>query len=91
MEGRGDQLPHCHAPRTAPRFTGYTRGRLQDLLETEKAHLRAKTEQPFRDIKRQFSFQNISHRGNAKNDPKPKMLRALANLYTVRLRQQEPA
>ncbi len=32
-------------------------GKLQDLVETAKAHIRSKVEHPFRVIKQQFGFQ----------------------------------
>jgi IS5 family transposase len=64
-------------------------GRLEDLFETAKAHLRAKVEHPFRVIKRQFGFQKTRYRGIKKNDHKLKMLFALANLYKIR--QRRPA
>ena len=40
-------------------------GRLQDLIETAKAHVRAKVEHPFRVIKHQFGFQKTRLRGLA--------------------------
>jgi hypothetical protein len=38
-------------------------GRVDDLIETAKAHLRAKVEHPFRVIKQQFGFQKTRLRG----------------------------
>ena len=64
-------------------------GWLEGLLETAKAHLRAKVEHPFRVIKRQFGFRKTRYRGIRKNDHKLKMLFALANLYKIR--QRRPA
>ena len=64
-------------------------GRLEDLFQTAKTHLRAKVEHPFRVIKHQFGFQKTRYRGIKKNDHKLKMLFALANLY--RIRQRIPA
>jgi len=61
-------------------------GRLENLFETAKAHLRAKVEHPFRVIKHQFGFQKTRYRGIKKNDHKLKMLFALANLYKIRQR-----
>jgi IS5 family transposase len=55
-------------------------GRLQNMLETVKAHLRPKAEHPFRVIKLQIGFQKVFYRGIEKNDHKLKMLFALANL-----------
>jgi IS5 family transposase len=42
-------------------------GKLQDLFETAKAHIRSKVEHPFRVIKQQFGFQKTRLRGLAKN------------------------
>ena len=59
-------------------------GRLQDLIETAKAHIRAKVEHPFRVIKQQFGFQKTRLRGLAKNRCKIHVLTALTNLYLAR-------
>jgi len=59
-------------------------GRLLDLVETAKAHIRAKVEHPFRVIKQQFGFQKTRLRGLAKNHCKVDMLVALTNLYLAR-------
>ena len=59
-------------------------GRLDDLIETAKAHIRAKVEHPFRVIKRQFGFQKTRLRGMIKNRCKVNVLAALANLFMVR-------
>lgn len=40
-------------------------GRVQDLIERAKAHIRSKVEHPFRVIKQQFSFQKTQLRGLA--------------------------
>lgn len=61
-------------------------GRLLDLIETAKAHFRAKVEHPFRIIKCQFGFRKVYYRGINKNDLKLKMLFALANLWIMRER-----
>jgi len=42
-------------------------GRLADLVETAKVHIRSKAEHPFRVIKQQFGFQKSRLRGLAKN------------------------
>jgi IS5 family transposase len=62
-------------------------GWLEDLVETAKAHLRAKVEHSFRVIKCQFGFQKTRYRGIKKNDHKLKMLFALTNLYRIRQRR----
>ncbi len=59
-------------------------GRLLDLVETAKAHIRAKVEHPFRVIKQQFGFQKTRLRGIAKNHYKVNVLAALTNLYLAR-------
>ncbi len=59
-------------------------GRLDDLIETAKAHIRAKVEQPFRVIKQQFGFQRTRLRGMLKNCCKVNVLAALANLFLAR-------
>ena len=59
-------------------------GRLQDLIETAKAHIRSKVEHPFRVIKQQFGFQKTKLRGLAKNRCKINVLAALSNLFQAR-------
>jgi IS5 family transposase len=59
-------------------------GRLDDLIETAKAHIRAKVEHPFRVIKGQFGFQKTRLRGMVKNGCKVTVLAALANLFMAR-------
>jgi hypothetical protein len=59
-------------------------GRLDDLIETAKAHIRAKGEHPFRVIKRQFGFQKTRLSGMLKNSCKVNVLAAQANLFMVR-------
>jgi IS5 family transposase len=61
-------------------------GRLQDLIETAKAHIRAKVEHPCRVIKQQFGFQKTQLRGLAKNCCKIHVLVALADLFLARRR-----
>jgi IS5 family transposase len=59
-------------------------GRLQDLIEVAKAHVRAKVEHPFRVIKQQFGFQKTRLRGMAKNRCKVNVIAALTNLFLAR-------
>ncbi len=59
-------------------------GKLQDLVETAKAHIRSKVEHPFRVMKQQFGFQKTRLRGLAKNLSKLNRLAALSNLYQAR-------
>ncbi len=61
-------------------------GRLDDLVETAKAHMRAKVEHPFRVIKWQFGFQKSRLRGMLKNRCKVNVLSALSNLFMARRR-----
>jgi IS5 family transposase len=66
-------------------------GRFLDLVETAKAHFRAKVEHPFRIAKYQFGFQKVYYRSILKNDLKPKLLFALANPWMVRRRMPDLA
>ena len=59
-------------------------GRLEDLVETAKAHIRSKVEHPFRVIKQQFGFQKTKLRGMNKNRCKMNVLAALTNLFLAR-------
>ena len=59
-------------------------GKLLDLIETAKAHIRAKGEHPFRVIKKQFGFQKTRLRGMVKNRCKVNVLAALTNLFLAR-------
>jgi hypothetical protein len=58
-----------------------TEGRLDDLIETAKAHIRANGEHPFRVMNRQFGFEKTRLRGMLKNGCKIHVLKALANLF----------
>lgn len=58
-------------------------GRLLDLVELAKAHVRAKVEHPFRVMKQQWGFQKTRLRGMAKNSCKVNVLAALTNLYVA--------
>jgi IS5 family transposase len=68
-----------------------TEGRLLDLVETAKAHFRAKVEHPFRIVKCHFGFKKVYYRGILKNDLKLKLLFALAHLWMVRRRMPDLA
>ena len=59
-------------------------GRLDDQIETAKAHIRAKSEDLFHVIKKQFGFQKTRLRGMVKNCCKVKVLSAVTNLVLVR-------
>jgi IS5 family transposase len=58
--------------------------RVDGLIESAKAHFRAKVEHPFRVIKQQFGFQKTRLRGMLKNSCKVKVLAALSNLFMAR-------
>ena len=57
-------------------------GRLEDLIETAKAHIRSKVEHPFRVIKQQFGFQKTWLRGLAL--PRPQAERGGATRTAAR-------
>jgi IS5 family transposase len=59
-------------------------GRLLDLIETAKAHIRSKGEHPFRVIKQQFGFRKTWLREMAKNRCKVYVIVALTNLFLAR-------
>ena len=81
-EGSASGLPCGHGKRRALPDTH--EGRVDDLIETVKAHFRAKVEHPFLVIKRQFGFQKTRLRGMLKNGCKVKVLSALSNLFMAR-------
>ena len=84
MEGKGIGFRVAMRPGKRRALPDTPEGRLDDLIETAKAHIRAKVEHPFRVIKRQFGFQNTRLRGMIKNRCKVNVLAALANLFMVR-------
>lgn len=59
-------------------------GHLLDLIETDKAHIRAKVEHPFQVVKHQFGFQKTSLPGLAKNRRKIDVPAPLTNLLMAR-------
>ena len=59
-------------------------GKLQDLIETAKAHVRAKVEHSFRAIKQQFGFHRTLLRGMAKNHCKVNVIAELVNVFLAR-------
>jgi IS5 family transposase len=59
-------------------------GRLDDLVETAKAHIRVKGEHPSRVMKQQFCFQKTRLRGMLKNRCRVNVLVALLNLFMAR-------
>ncbi|MEI6030745.1 MAG: IS5 family transposase [Synechococcaceae cyanobacterium ELA739] len=84
MEGKGIGFRVAMRPGKRRALPDTPEGRVDDLIETAKAHFRAKVEHPFRVMKRQFGFQTTRLRGMLKNRCKVSVLAALANLFMVR-------
>jgi len=84
MQGRGIGFRVAMRPSKRRALPDTSEERLDDLIETAKAHVRAKVEHPFRVIKRQFGFQKTRLRGMLKNGCKVKVLAALSNLFMAR-------
>jgi len=84
MQGRGIGFRVAMRPGKRRVLPDTPEGRVDDLVETAKAHIRAKVEHPFRVIKQQFGFQKTRLRGMLKNGCKVKVLAALSNLFMVR-------
>ena len=84
MEGRGIGFRVAMRPGKRRVLPDTPEGRVDDLIETAKAHIRAKVEHPFRVMKRQFGFEKTRLRGMFKNRCKVNVLAALANLFMVR-------
>jgi transposase, IS5 family len=84
MEGKTTTFRIAMRPGKRRALPDTTEGRLDDLVETAKAHIRAKGEHPFRVIKQQFGFQKTRLRGMVKNRCKVKVLAALTNLFLAR-------
>jgi IS5 family transposase len=84
MQGRGIGFRVAMRPGKRRALPDTPEGRVDDLIETAKAHFRAKVEHPFRVIKRQFGFQKTRLRGMLKNSCKVKVLAALSNLFMAR-------
>jgi IS5 family transposase len=86
MEGKGIGFRVAMRPGKRRALPDTPEGRVDDLIETAKAHFRAKVEHPFRVIKRQFGFQKTRLRGMLKNLCKVNVLAALSNLFMARRR-----
>jgi IS5 family transposase len=84
MQGRGIGFRIAMRPGKRRVLPDTPEGRLDDLIETAKAHIRAKVEHPFRVMKQQFGFQKSRLRGMLKNRCKVNVLAALSNLFMVR-------
>ena len=81
MRGRGIGFRVAMLPGKRRVLPDTPEGRLDDLVETAKAHIRAKGEHPFRVIKQQFGFQKNRLRGMLKNRCKVHVLAALSKLF----------
>jgi IS5 family transposase len=90
MEGKPIEFRVAMRPGKRRVLPETSEGRLLDLIETAKAHFRAKVEHPFRVIKQQFGFQKTSLRGLAKNRCKVHVIAALTNLYLARRELLDP-
>lgn len=84
MQGRGIGFRIAMRPGKRRVLPDTPEGRLDDLIETAKAHIRAKGEHPFRVMKQQFGFQKTRLRGMLKNRCKVNVLAALSNLFMAR-------
>jgi transposase, IS5 family len=84
VEGKGIGFRVAMRPGKRHALPDTPEGRLDDLIETAKAHIRVKVEHPFRVIKWQYGFQKTRLRGMIKNRCKVNDLAALANLFMVR-------
>lgn len=81
MQGRGIGFRVAMRPGKRRVLPDTPEGRLDDLVETAKVHIRAKGQHPFRVIKQQFGFQKTRLRGMLKNRCKMNVLAALTNLF----------
>ena len=84
MAGRTAEFRVAMRPGKRRAIPDSAEGKLLDLVETAKAHIRSKVEHPFRVIKQQFGFQKTRLRGLDKNRCKINVLAALSNLYQSR-------
>lgn len=84
MQGKADGFRVAMRPGKRRALPATPEGRLDDLIETAKAHIRANGEHPFHVIKRQFGFHKTRLRGMLKNGCKVNVLAALANLFMAR-------
>jgi len=86
MAGKTTELRVAMRPGKRRALPNTPEGRLQNLIETAKAHIRSKVEHPLRVIKQQFGFQKTRLRGLAKNRCKINVLASLTNLFLARRR-----
>lgn len=84
MAGRKAEFRVAMRPGQQRALPDTPEGKLQDLIETLKAHLRAMVEYPIRVIKQQFDLQKARLRGFAQSHCKIHVLVALTNLFFAR-------
>lgn len=84
MAGKATEFSAAMRPSKRRAQPDTPEGRLQNLFETAKAHIRYKVEHPFRVIKQKFGVQNTRLRGLAKNRCKIHVMAALINLFQAR-------
>ena len=80
MQGRGIGFSDAIRPGKHYVLPDIPEARMDDLVETAEAHMRAKGEHPFRVIKQKFNFQKTRGRGMLKNHYKFNVLTVLSNL-----------
>ena len=86
MAGKSTEFRVAMRPGKRRALSDTPDGKLQDLVETAKAHIRAKGEHPFRVIKQQFRFQKTRLRGMIKNRCIVHVLAALSKRFMARSR-----
>ena len=86
MEGKAIEFRVAMRPGQRRVLPETPEGKLLNLIETAKPHMRVKREHPFRVIKKQFGFQKTRLRGMLKNRCKVNVLAALSNLFMARRR-----
>lgn len=86
MQGRGIRFRVALRPGKRRVLPDTPEGRLDDLVETAKAHIRVKGEHPFRVIRQQLGFQKTRLRGMLKIRCKVNVHAALSNLFMARRR-----
>lgn len=84
MKGKAIDVPVAMRPGKRRALLNTTEGRLDDLIESAMAHIRAKGEHPLRLIKPHFGFQKTRFRGMLRNGCNVNVLAALANLFMAR-------
>ena len=84
MAGKTTKFRMAMGPSKRRALPDTAEGRLQDLIETAKAHTRSKAKNPCPVIKQQFGFQKTSLRGLAKNRYTTNVLAGSSTLFQVR-------